>query len=127
MTAPTRRLPARFPTAAWEQDLAAASPTGVEIARQARRRYERDGVPLTELRPCDPEARDGTRLKDCVKTYLPPPAGRFGMVFQVARAPERVELAYLAFGARHHPRGSRTPTVYELAHHRLHNMPPPRS
>jgi hypothetical protein len=33
---------------------------------------------------------------------------------------------FLAFGVRHHPRGSRRPTVYQLAHRRLHGQLPGR-
>jgi hypothetical protein len=29
-------------------------------------------------------------------------------------------LRYLAFGVRHHPKGSHAETVYEIAHRRLH-------
>ena len=43
-------------------------------------------------------------LPDCAKVYLPPPAGRFGMIFRVIKVEDRPCLAYVAFGVRHHPR-----------------------
>ena len=33
-------------------------------------------------------------------------------------------LLYLAFGIGHRPRGSRAPTVYEIAHRRVHGRWP---
>jgi hypothetical protein len=94
-----------------------------KAASSARTEYERDGVPLHLLRPCERDARDGTDLPNCVKIYLPLPAGPFGAVFRLKAFPEGIRLVYLAFGARHHPRGSHAPTVYELAHQRLHGEP----
>jgi hypothetical protein len=94
-----------------------ASAAGRAAAQAARDRYAREGVSLDELRPCQAEARDGTRLLDCVKTYLPAPSGRFGMVFSVDEGPT---LVYLAFGVRHHPRDSHALTVYQIADRRLH-------
>jgi hypothetical protein len=43
------------------------------------------------------------------------------MVFRIERREGRLLLAYAAFGVRHHPRGSMAPTVYEIAHRRLHS------
>jgi len=43
-----------------------------------------------------------------------------GMVFEVVRGEDRLSLEYIAFGVRHHPRGSHAHTVYQLAHRRLH-------
>ncbi len=120
MPANPRRIPARIDPATWTEDIGctgAADRAGIEAAK---RRYERSGVPLTELRPCDAEGRDGTELPDCVKAYLPAPAGRFGMVFSVDRASTGLTFVYLAFGARHQPHGSNARTVYQLAHRRLH-------
>jgi hypothetical protein len=77
-----RRLSAQFDAAAWEEDLARVSDAGRRAGTVARARYEQAGVPLSELRPCEEHARDGTSLPGCVKLYLPPPAGRFGMVFR---------------------------------------------
>ncbi|HEX4731206.1 MAG TPA: hypothetical protein VH299_08040 [Solirubrobacterales bacterium] len=113
-------FPARFDPEAFREDMARTTPAGCDAAEAARRRYEAGGVPRSELRPCDPEHREGTRLPQCLKVYLPAPAGRFGMVFRFAIADDSPRLDYLAFGIRHHPPDSYAPTVYEFAHRRLH-------
>ncbi len=84
---------------------------------------ERDGIAARELRPCQPEGRDGTRLSTCVKTYLPDDAGPWRMVFEVVRAGIEGELvlAYRAFG-RGHPEKPWQPSVYQVADQRLHNQ-----
>ena len=112
-------FPARFDPEAFREDMARTTPAGREAAEAARRRYETGGVPSSGLRPCDPEHREGTRLPQCLKVYLPPPAGRFGMVLRFVIADDGPRLDYLAFGIRHHPPHSNAPTVYEIAHRRL--------
>ncbi len=109
------RFPARFDPDAFAEDLARTTPTGRATAESAREEYEHNGIPRSQLRPCDDEGRDGTSLPGCLKVYLPQPAGRFGMVFEVVRTRGKLELEYLAFGIRHQPRGSNALTVYELA------------
>jgi len=96
-----------------------ASSAGYAAALTARKRYEHGGLSLEELRPCEAEALDGTRLAGCLKTYIPAPSGRFGMVFSFEYDPDRPMLAYLAFGVRHHPRDSHALTVYQIADRRL--------
>lgn len=123
MPRPQRRLAALFDDAAWAEDLARSTDPGRRAAAEARAGYERDGISLYDLRPCERHARDGTDLPNCVKVYLPPPAGPFGAVFRLKVLPSGLSLVYLAFGTRHHPRGSHAPTVYELAHQRLHGRP----
>jgi hypothetical protein len=120
---PEPRLAVLFDEAAWAEDLARSTDAGRRAATKARAEYERDGIPMVALRPCEREARDGTDLPNCVKAYLPPPAGPFGAVFRLKMLPEGLRLICLAFGTRHHPRGSHAPTVYELAHQRLHRRP----
>lgn len=114
------RCAARFDPDAFREDMARATPAGRDAAEAAKRNYEVSGVPFSDLRPCDAEGRDGTVLPQCLKVYLPPPVGRFGMVFKFAIANDSPLLEYLAFGVRHHPSESNTPTVYEIAHRRLH-------
>lgn len=104
----------------WTIDLARATPAGRKAAKAARLEYERDGVPRAHLRPCEPDHRSGTKLERCFKVYLPPAAGRFGMVLRIEVVEKRSQLRYLAFGVRHHPKGSHAETVYEVAHRRLH-------
>jgi hypothetical protein len=127
LSRPGRRgFPAYFDQNAWEEDLERSTPAGRQAAEAARRDYERGGVPLERLRRVREHGADGTVLPNCAKVYLPPPVGRFGMIFRAISVEGRPRLAYLAFGVRHHPRSSRRPTAYQLAHQRLHGQPPRR-
>lgn len=119
-------FPVRFDPEAWEEDLARTTPSGRAAAEAAKEAYEQGGIPFMHLRRVEEQGRDGTVLPDCAKVYLPQPAGRFGMVFRVIKIEDRPHLAYLAFGVRHQPKDSRRPTVYQLAHQRMHGQPPPR-
>jgi hypothetical protein len=124
--APRPRLPGApvvFDELAFNADVKRASATGANAARAARDRYEQEGVPTARLLLCAEEGEDGTRLPGCLKIYLPEPIGQFGMVFQLETHPIGSRLNYIAFGVRHHPRGSHAPTVYQLAHQRLHGKP----
>lgn len=113
------RFPARFDDEWWEADLAHSSAAGRQAAEAARKEYEARGVARQDLRPCEAEAQDRTELERCFKIYLPPPAGRFGMVFQPEMADRQILLRYLAFGVRHHPPDSHAETVYQIAHRRI--------
>ena len=110
------RFSVRFDEEALAEDLAHASASGREVGERAR--LERDGIAVSELRACAAEGRDGTRLAGCLKAYLPRPAGPWGMVFTGDRDPTPV-LVFLAFGVRH-PRSPWRPSVYQVAHRRLH-------
>jgi hypothetical protein len=114
------RAPALFDDAAFAEDLNRASKAGRRVALAARSEYEQGGVPVGDLLACDEEGPDGTMLTHCVKVRLPPPDGKFGMVFRIELRTGKSILAFAAFGVRHHPRGSNAPTVYEVAHRRLH-------
>jgi hypothetical protein len=97
-------------------------PASAEIAlREFRKELRRKGgLPQSRLRACQAEGRDGTRLGGCVKTYVPWPDGRFGVVFVAVKHPSRsMALRVFAFGVRHHPRESNAETVYDIAHRRL--------
>jgi hypothetical protein len=115
------RYGVHFDELAFAEDTRHASPAGRDIARAARTRLERDGAGLEELRRCDPEHRQGTRLPNCVKTYLPGPGGRWRMIFEAVhdRGAGELRLAYLAFGVGH-PDHPWQPSAYDVAHHRLH-------
>jgi hypothetical protein len=114
------RLAVCFDPGAWDEDLARAPADGRVAARAARKRYEQSDIALSQLRMAQDEGTDGTALPHCAKVYLPPPAGKFGMVFEVVLGGGQLRLEYIAFGVRHHPRDSHAPTVYQLAHRRLH-------
>jgi len=119
---PTRRGYARvlFSEGEFGEDTMRSGRAGAKALREARGQFEQDGVEIKVLRRCDPEGRDGTKLPACFKVYLPPPNGKFGMVFRFVRDADGLALRYLAFGVRHHPRDSNAPTVYEIADRRLH-------
>lgn len=113
------RAPAQFDDAAFSEDLKRTSDKGRQVAEAARREYEQVGVPIDDLLACDDEGPEGTALQHCMKVYLPRPDGRFGMVLRIELREKKALLVYAAFGVRHHPRDSHTPTVYQLADRRL--------
>lgn len=115
------RLGARFDELLFREDLAHATQAGQTVARKTRRQFEDDGVTTRELRRCDAEHRDGTRLANCVKVYLPGPGEPWRMIFEFQRDPAAGEiyLAYLAFGVGH-PQRPWQPSAYHVAHRRLH-------
>lgn len=115
------RAPALFDDAAFAEDLRRTSDAGREVALAARREFEGEGVPVGSLLACDEEGSDGTELRHCVKLRLPPPNGRFGMVFRIEQRQGRSLLVFAAFGVRHHPFEANALTVYEIAHSRLHS------
>lgn len=108
-----------FDEVAYAEDTVRSGRAGASVLRSARIRLERDGTAVSSLRRCEAEGRDGTRLPACFKVYLPEPDGKFGMVLALTGDELGLGLHYLAFGIRHHPKGSHAPTVYEIAHRRL--------
>ncbi|HMI80402.1 MAG TPA: hypothetical protein VK480_01315 [Solirubrobacterales bacterium] len=114
------RAPALFDDAAFVEDLRRTSDAGEEVALEARKEFEGEGVPVGSLLACDEEGPDGTDLRHCVKLRLPSPDGKFGMVFRIELREDRPVLVFAGFGVRHHPANSNAPTVYEVAHRRLH-------
>jgi hypothetical protein len=61
------------------------SPSARTALDGVRREVSRDGgLPTTRLRRCDAEDRDGTRLPDCYKTYVPRGENKWGLVFTVS-------------------------------------------
>lgn len=114
------RAPALFDEAAFAEDVRRASDAGAEVALAARSEFEADGVPVVSLIACDEEGPEGTALRHCMKLRLPPPQGKFGMVFRIELRQGKSVLVFAAFGVRHHPADSNAPTVYEVAHNRLH-------
>jgi hypothetical protein len=113
------RFPARFDQDTWDASSARSTPAGRTAAQAARREYERDDAPVSHLKPCEPEGRDGNNLENCVKAYVPQPNGPFGMVFEIVKIDGRLRLEFLAFGVRHHPKRSHAPNAYDLAGQRV--------
>ncbi len=119
---PEAIFPVGFDEEALAIDLAGLPETAAEALAALRKEIERTGgLPKSRLMKCEEEARDGTRLGGCVKTYVPWPDGRFGAVCVAVVHPERpFGLRAIAFGVRHHhPPGSHALTVYQVAHRRL--------
>ncbi len=110
---------------AYGEDMLRCGRNGAAVLRATRRRYEDEGVAIASLRRCEEEGSNGTRLPGCFKVYLPAPNGKFGMVLRFTITKKRggkkgaAKLRYLAFGVRHHPKGSHAETVYQVAHRRL--------
>jgi hypothetical protein len=120
-------FPVGFDDDALEEDLAHLPASAEETLRLFHKEIRRlGGIPKSRLMTCQAEGRDGTRLGGCVKTYIPWPDGRFGAVFIAVTHPDRpLALRAVAYGVRHHPRGSTARTVYEIADHRLNRQQRP--
>jgi hypothetical protein len=101
------------------EDLAHSSVSARSAITTTIDSVRRDGVPREWLRRCEGEARDGTRLAGCVKFYIPRPAGQWGAVLLGDQRDGQPVLVLLAVGERH-PRQPWRPSVYEVAHRRLH-------
>jgi hypothetical protein len=92
--------PVRFDDRIFGEDLAYTSVTGIAVARLTRHRYESQGIPVAELRITEQRGPHGAVLPRCLKVYLPPPDGPFGMVFRLMVDGDGAHLQYLAFGQR---------------------------
>jgi hypothetical protein len=111
-------FPVVFDEHAIAEDLAHHPPFARRALDLLRRELDRDGgLPVSRLRRCEDEARDGTRLAGCVKTYVPWPTGRFGLIMVAAAHPTKpLALRAFAFGVRHP--AALKPSVYEIADQR---------
>ncbi len=113
-------VPVEFNESAIAEDLTHHPPVARKALDLFRREVDRDGgLAFSHLKRCDEEGRDGTRLGGCVKTYVPWPTGRFGLVLLPVAHPTRpLALRAFAYGVRHSATGK--PSVYEIADQR-HN------
>ncbi len=111
-------FPVVFDEHAIGEDLAHHPPVARRALDLLRRELDRDGgLPFSRLKRCDAEARDGTRLAGCVKTYVPWPMGRFGLIMvPAAHATRPLALRAFAFGVRHP--STKKPSVYTIADQR---------
>lgn len=123
-TRPEPVFPVGFDEDALSEDLERLSKGAVEALKAFRKELRREGgIPQSQLKACNDEGQDGTRLGGCVKTYVPWPDGRFGAVFLAVTHPNRpMALRAFAFGVRHQPHESNAETVYEVAHQRLNKQ-----
>lgn len=101
------------------EDIAHSTPAARNAIESMLEVLRKDGAPTDWLRRCEEEGRDGTRLSGCVKLYIPQPAGRWGAVFVADMEAGRPVLVLIAVGERHPERPWR-PSVYEIAHRRIH-------
>ncbi len=125
-----RNVRARFPARVVSRDVEryAHDSRAREVAERARARFTAEGIPRAQLVRCAAEGRDGTHLPGRLKVYLPLEAAErpFRMVFTPIARESALVLLYLAFGVAHQPSGSRAPSVYEIAHRRVHGGWPRR-
>jgi hypothetical protein len=111
-------MPVVFDEQAISEDLAHHPPVARHALELLRRELDRDGgLSVSRLKGCDAEGRDGTHLAGCVKTYVPWPTGRYGLVMlPVAHATRPLALRAFAFGVRHP--AALKPSVYKIADER---------
>lgn len=60
------------------EDLARCTPAARAAIESMVATLRDEGIPRDWLRRCEEEGQDGTRLKGCVKLYIPQPAGQLG-------------------------------------------------
>ena len=101
------------------EDLPRCTSAGRVAVEPVIRELRCDGVPSEWLLRCEEEGHDGTRLGGCVKFYIPRPAGQWGAVLTADLDVSKPALVLIAVGERHPERPWR-PSVYEVAHRRLH-------
>jgi hypothetical protein len=101
------------------QDLSHSTPAGRAAIESVVATLRKEGVPFEWLLRCEEEGQDGTRLGGCVKFYIPRPDGRWGAVLAGDEESEKPALVLIAVGERH-PERPWKPSVYEIAHRRLH-------
>lgn len=88
-------FPVAFDELAVAEDLARLGSAGIAALAALDRDIDRlGGLPRERLLACEAEGRDGTRLPGCVKTYVPWPAGRFGVVMVAVSHPARALTIY---------------------------------
>jgi hypothetical protein len=101
------------------EDLAHCTPAARASIEPMVATLSEEGAPHEWLRRCEAEGRDGTRLAGCVKLYIPQPAGQWGAVLAADEKAAKPALVLIAVGERHPPQPWK-PSVYEIAHRRLH-------
>lgn len=113
------RFEIRVVDQALDEDLAHCTAAGRSAIETMLSALSKEGISRGWLRRCEAEGRDGTRLGGCVRLYIPQPAGQWGAVFAADVEDGTPVLVLIAVGERHPERPWR-PSVYEVAHRRLH-------
>ncbi|MFI5008789.1 MAG: hypothetical protein ACHQDY_00775 [Solirubrobacterales bacterium] len=116
---PGPRFALRVDETTLAEDLAHASESGRAAIVPLFDNLERKGVPSAWLKRCQSDHTDGTNLSGCVKLYIPQPVGPWGAVFTGDRIATTPIVVLLAIGLRH-PTQPWMPSVYQIAHRRLH-------
>lgn len=126
------RYRVEFDDGIFAEDLEHNSPAARAAAETERKDIVKNGLSAARLKRCEEEGRDGTKLPNCAKIYIPEPDGPWGMVLELRiDDTRRPYLACLAFGARH-PTGPGKLSAYQVASWRLEQIiaravPPRRS
>lgn len=123
-------VPIEFGSVEWEEEVERFHPLSPPRAQaqNARKVIERGTIKL-DWKRCKAKGPGGTELPGCRKLYVPlgkdaPSEAPYGFVFQLIEKPDRsLAWSLIAFGARH-PSDSKTRSVYERAHKRLHGRYP---
>lgn len=113
------RFPIAVDDALLDEDLVHATPAGRAAITAMIGRLQQDGVSQSWLKRCQADGHDATALEGCVKLYIPQPNGQWGAVFAGDRRGGIPTLVLVAAGDRH-PARPWTPSVYQVAHRRLH-------
>jgi hypothetical protein len=83
------------------EDLARSTPAARAAIEAMVATLRDEGAPHEWLLRCEDEGRDGTRLKGCVKLYIPQPAGQWGAVLAGDKEASEPALVLVAVGERH--------------------------
>ena len=112
--------PVKFDDEAFDEDLQRLTPAGRQAMLAARRDLEANGVQHARLLATAGE-HQGADLTNCVKLRLPDTSdGRWGAVLEFQRLTSgEIVLNVIAIGERH-PADPWRPSVYAIAHSRLH-------
>jgi hypothetical protein len=113
------RYRVEFDDAAFAEDLQHNSPPARAAGQTEHSDIVKNGLDPARLKRCEAEGRDGTKLPNCAKIYIPEPDGPWGMVFELrVNDARRPYLACMAFGTRHPTRAGKL-SIYEVASQRL--------
>lgn len=114
------RFEVRVVDEVFAEDLIRCTPAARAAIKSMVATLRDEGAPREWLLRCEAEGQDGTRLKGCVKLYIPQPTGHWGAVLVGDAKAAKPALVLVAVGERH-PARPWKPSVYEIAHRRLNS------